>query len=173
MSVIFLGHGCGCILFGWWSDTARLRKLPMLVGAAICTSAQAAFLLYTGLSTTALGIVIFLMGLGGACMVLPFALARESASPRHAGLIIGTVNTAVVGAGAIFQPAVGALLDFSWSGELSVMGARVYAATDYADALLILPATSFVGLLLVLMMRETHATQFDDEARDSAGIDKH
>lgn len=159
MSLAFLGHGCGCVLVGWWSDTARLRRLPMATGAAVCVSAQLVYLLVPDMPIAVLGTVIFLMGLGGASMVLPFALARESHDPRVAGLIIGAVNTAVVGAGAIFQPLVGLLLDAQWTGMLDADGARVYAPGDYVSALLVLPAAAAIGLLLVLFMRETHAQQ--------------
>jgi MFS family permease len=159
MSLVFLGHGCGCVLLGWWSDTAKVRKIPMLVGASVCVTAQCVFLLVPGITPTALAIVVFVMGLGGASMVLPFALARESNDPRHAGLIIGTVNMAVVGGGAIFQPLVGFILDSRWTGALSEAGARIYTAADFSHALLVLPAVTVAGMVLVLLMRETHAEQ--------------
>ena len=162
VSLAFLGHGCGCVFFGWWSDRIKRRKTPMLIGGALCVVSQCMFLWGPALPPVLLGVVVFLMGLGGACMVLPFALARESADPRRAGLIIGVVNTAVVGSGAIFQPAVGTLLDMMWDGSLTANGARLYAAIDYSIALSVLPAVGCIGLVLVLCMRETFATQRAD-----------
>ena len=159
MSLAFLGHGCGCVVFGWWSDRIQRRKLPMLVGALLCVLGQCVFIWGPILPDLWLSAVVFVMGMGGACMVLPFALARESADPRHAGLIIGVVNTAVVGSGAVFQPAVGVLLDHSWNGAMDASGVRLYVVSDYTSALSVLPITGAVGVLLILAMRETHATQ--------------
>jgi len=60
----------------------------------------------------------------------------------------------VTGAGALFQPLVGSLLDLAWTGE-TVLGARVYDIGAYRLALASLIACGLAGLLCLLAVRET------------------
>ena len=61
----------------------------------------------------------------------------------------------VTGAGALFQPLVGLLLDLAWTGQTS-LGARVYDTGAYRLALASLIACCLGGLLCLLAVRETH-----------------
>ena len=60
----------------------------------------------------------------------------------------------VTGAGALFQPLIGLLLDMAWKGQ-TLHGARIYDAGDYRTALASVLAFSAVGLVTLLMVRET------------------
>ena len=55
----------------------------------------------------------------------------------------------VTGAGALFQPLVGFLLDLAWTGE-TALGARVYETGAYRLALASLIACGLAGLLCLL-----------------------
>ncbi len=61
----------------------------------------------------------------------------------------------VTGAGALFQPLVGVLLDAAWTGEIA-HGARVYDASAYQLAFASLMACCLVGLVCLLAVRETY-----------------
>ena len=63
------------------------------------------------------------------------------------GAALGFSNGMTVGAGAVFQPVVGLLLDLKWDGEL-LEGARVYSAGAYAFAFSVL--VGFLALCLVM-----------------------
>ena len=76
------------------------------------------------------GPLCFLTGFGGSGQIVNFALAREHTRPQYSGTAIGVVNALVTGAGALFQPAVGWVLDRSWSGAVSG-GARIYTEDAY------------------------------------------
>jgi hypothetical protein len=91
-------------------------------------------------------------------MVLSLATAREHNRPDTTGAVYGLVNTAVVGGGALLQPAIGYLLDLQWDGTMAA-GARVYAADAYRWALATLPLVSLIGLGAALMTRETYCRQ--------------
>ena len=80
---------------------------------------------------------------------------RENHPPQLSGTAIGFVNMMVTGAGALFQPLVGFLLDLAWSGEIA-LGARVYDTGAYRLALTSLLVSSLAGLLCLAFVRETY-----------------
>jgi hypothetical protein len=56
--------------------------------------------------------------------------------------------------GLIFQPLLGVLLDYSWSGQM-LNEVRIYSASDYQHAFAVLPFFILAGSLLVYKLRET------------------
>ena len=97
----------------------------------------------------------FLVGLFGSAQILCFALVKENHTPALSGTAIGFLNAVVTGAGALFQPLVGVLLDLAWTGEIA-SGARVYQAEAYRIALASLIACCVGGFLCLLAVRETY-----------------
>ncbi|MBH96853.1 MAG: MFS transporter [Rhodospirillaceae bacterium] len=155
-SMLFLGNGLGCVILGWWSDRIQRRKPPMIIGAVTTTVFQVLFIYLTELSVVTLGFLSLGIGLGSAALVVGFACGREHNTSSNVGLTIGIINTATTGSGAVFQPAVGWLLDMRWRGKM-IDGTRLYEPETFQLALTILPVTSFVGLLFVLLIKETYA----------------
>ena len=100
----------------------------------------------------------FLCGFGGSSQIVGFAAAREHNSVALSGTAIGLVNGMVTGAGALYQPLLGWLLDLAWDGQM-VAGARIYDAMAYRLAFGVLVAGAVVGLLCTLAMRETYCRQ--------------
>jgi MFS family permease len=100
------------------------------------------------------GGLCFLVGFLGSSQIVCFALAKDNHRPGLSGTAIGFVNAMVTGAGALFQPLVGFLLDLAWTGEMA-LGARVYETGAYRLALASLIACGLAGLLCLLPVRET------------------
>ena len=153
-SMLFIGWGVGAPLFGWFSDRIGRRKAPLLAGLALETLALAALVYVPGLSVPAVAGLCFLVGFLGSAQIVVFALAKENHRPELSGTAIGFVNAMVTGAGALFQPLVGLLLDLAWTGEI-VLGAPVYQTETYRLALASLIVCGLVGLLCLLPVRET------------------
>ena len=153
-SMLFVGWGAGAPLFGWLSDRIGRRKPPFLAGIALETVALAAIVWIRDLPVAALGGLCFLTGFLGSAQIVGFALVRENQPAALSGTAIGFVNGMVTGAGALFQPLVGLLLDLAWSGE-TAHGARVYAPEAYRLALSSLIACGVGGVLCALAVRET------------------
>jgi hypothetical protein len=61
----------------------------------------------------------------------------------------------VTGAGALFQPLMGFLLDVAWNGGM-LAGARVYDLAAYHLAFSSLLIMGAVGLVCLLAVRETY-----------------
>jgi MFS family permease len=153
-SMLFVGWGVGAPLFGWLSDRIGRRKAPFLTGLALETVALAAIIWLADLPVILLGGLCFLTGFLGSAQIVGFALVKENHPARLSGTAIGFVNGMVTGAGALFQPLVGLLLDLAWTGAIA-HGARVYAPEAYRLALTSLIACGVSGVLCVLAVRET------------------
>ena len=165
-SMLFVGWGVGAPFFGWLSDRIGMRRPPMLAGLAIQTAAVAALVYVPGLPTLVLGSLCFLIGFCGSSQIVCFALVKEIHPAGLSGTGIGFVNTMVTGAGALFQPLVGLLLDLAWAGETS-QGARIYDTGTYRLALASLVACCVGGFLCLLAVRETFCRPADAASREA------
>jgi MFS family permease len=154
-SMLFVGWGAGATLFGWLSDRIGRRKAPLVGGLTLETLALAALIYVPDLPVVVLGALSFLVGLLGSAQIVCFALVRENHRAELSGTAIGLVNALVTGAGALFQPLIGFLLDLAWTGE-TALGARVYAPGAYRVAFASLIGCCLGGLFCLLAVRETH-----------------
>jgi MFS family permease len=154
-SVIFVGWGVGAPVIGWLSDRIGRRKPPLIAGLLLETAALAVLVYVPGQPVPVLGGLCFLVGFFGSSQIVCFALAKENHPAALSGTAIGFVNAMVTGAGALFQPLVGLLLDLAWTGETAA-GARLYAPETYRLAFASLIASCLLGLLCLAAVRETH-----------------
>ena len=154
-STLIAGWGFGAPIFGWLSDRIGRRKAPLVVGLALQSAAFAALVYIPGLPIAALATLCFLVGFLGATQILCFALIKDNHPPALSGTAIGFLNGIVTGAGALFQPLVGLLLDMAWKGQTS-LGARIYDADDYRVAFASVLVCSTIGLACLLVVRETY-----------------
>jgi MFS family permease len=154
-SAIFIGWGVGAPLVGWFSDRIGRRKAPFVAGLALETLSLAALVYLPGLPLPAVAGLCFAVGFLGSAQIVCFALARENHTPELSGTAIGFVNAMVTGAGALFQPLVGMLLDMAWTGE-TLQGARLYDLGAYRLALASLIVCGLGGLVCLAAVRETY-----------------
>ena len=96
------------------------------------------------------------------------ALVKENHPVSLSGTAIGFVNSMITGAGALFQPLVGLLLDLAWTGSFA-QGTRVYDSATYRLALASLLACCLAGLLCLLAVRETFCRTVGEAEADSHG----
>jgi MFS family permease len=153
-SVTFIGWGAGAPLIGWLSDRIGKRRSPLIAGLTLSALSLVAILYLPGIPLWGVGVLCFGIGFGGSAQIVCYALVREHNPPQLSGTAIGMVNAFVTGAGALFQPTIGWLLDLSWDGVL-IDGARVYAIGAYNLAFSVLVAGCIVGILCAVAMRES------------------
>jgi MFS family permease len=154
-SLVFVGWGIGAPLFGWFSDWIGRRRPALVAGLTFETVSLAVLVYIPGLSLWTIAALCLLVGFFGSSQIVVFALARENHTTKLSGTAIGFVNGMVTGAGALFQPLVGLLLDLAWTGQTAA-GARIYDLHAYRLALASLIACCLAGLLCLLAVRETY-----------------
>ncbi len=153
-SVTFIGWGIGAPLIGWFSDRIGKRRSPLIAGMILSALSLVAILYLPGIPLWGVAVLCFGIGFGGSAQIVCFALVREHNLPQYSGTAIGMVNALVTGAGALFQPMIGWLLDLGWDG-LMVDGARVYAIGAYNLAFGVLVAGCIVGILSAFFVGES------------------
>lgn len=152
-SVTFIGWGLGAPTIGWLSDHIGKRRTPLISGLTVSALSLSAILYLPDIPLWMVGVLCFGVGAGGSAQIVSFALAREHNPPHLSGTAIGILNALVTGAGAVFQPLVGWLLDFGWDGTL-LDGARVYAVGAYHSAFSVLVGACIIGILCAVAVRE-------------------
>ena len=153
-SLLFAGWGVGAPAIGWISDRLGRRRAPMAVCAALSGALLAAIVFGPVWPLPVLAAMLTLHGFTASAMVLGFAVVKERNAAGAAALALAVVNTFVVGSGALLQPAIGWLLDRSWTGAMAD-GARIYDAAAYGAALALLPPLFLAALAAVAVSRET------------------
>ena len=155
-SMVFAGWLIGSPLSGWLSDKTKTRKQPLIFGGffAAAVVSIVIFKPFT-LSFESLCILLFLFGLFSSTQIICFAISRENNPTHIAATAVGFTNLLIMLGGMIFQPLVGTILDFSWTGQMAD-GIRVYTATSYQHSFWILPIFIVLGSVLTMIVRETH-----------------
>lgn len=154
-STIFIGWGVGAPFLGWLSDRLGCRRPPFAAGMALAAASIATLVFVPGLPLPAVVALCFACGFGGSGQIISFAAARENNPVHLSGTAIGFLNGMVTGAGALYQPLIGWLLDLNWTGRIEG-GARVYELATYRLALSVIVVGACIGFLCALAMRETH-----------------
>ena len=98
---------------------------------------------------------------------LVFALGKESNPIQISGTAVAVTNMLIMAGGAIFQPAVGKLLDYHTSSPIDVNGLPLYSSSDYTFALSIIPIGMAVGIFLSLFLKETYCESQASEVSEA------
>ncbi|MBP5856032.1 MFS transporter [Marivibrio halodurans] len=162
-SIIFIGWGISAPVYGWLTDRIGRRKPLLYSGYAFAVMGLVGVVYIPELSPPAISFLLALIGIGGCSMVLNFTLARETNSPSDTGVALSFVNMCVVGAGAIFQPLIGYLLDLGWDGT-EIEGVRIYSEAAYRIAFSAMIVGYAIGLAACFFaVRETHCRQLVED----------
>jgi MFS family permease len=143
---------------GALSDRMRRRKPIYASGTVLATLGWSVIFLVPGLPLGWLIALLALTGIFSACVMVGFAIVKESAPAALAGTASGIANMGNMLGGMIMQPAVGWMLDRSWGGTLAD-GARTYDFAAYRNGFSLMLVWLALGLLLLFFTRETHCRQ--------------
>ncbi|MGE0735237.1 MAG: nitrate/nitrite transporter [Alphaproteobacteria bacterium] len=155
VSSILIGWAAGAPTSGWISDRLGRRRRPMIWGACIGLAAILVAIYVPGLPQFAFPVALFFAGFGGSFMAIAYITAAEhNSSGGASGAVYGLINMTTIGAGALLQPLVGAMLD--WQGASRIVdGVRLYSEAVFQWAFMVLPACYAIGLICSLLVRET------------------
>lgn len=154
VSCIFLGWAVGGPIIGALSDRMGKRR-PLMICSIIFSFVFMTAVLYLPLTTTLLFIFLFCYGVSNTGVALSYAVASEINPRAVAGTSMAFANMASVLIGAAFQPIIGWILDLQWHGEM-LNGTPFYSPAAYRIAMLALPACLIIGLLIIMLVKETH-----------------
>lgn len=155
MSLLFIGWAVGAPLSGYLSDLIGNRLLLLTI-SAIAALVLIGFILYDqNLTYFQLNLYMFLYGLASASEITVFIMAKEhSPNPQLSGTIFAVTNMIVSFGGVIFQPLVGALVD--WSTQRNAFNPiHVYRTEHYQMGLSLLPLSMLAVIGLALYMKKT------------------
>jgi len=153
-SLIFIGWVFGGPLSGWLSDRMGRRK-PIMLGSAACGLVLISLLVFCPhLSAPLACAILFLFGFTNAGVAIAYAVSTELHVRAVVGASIALTNMASIFVGAIFQPIVGYLVDFS-------AGVRSYHVdslllSDFQSGLQLLPLSSLLAFILACAIKETN-----------------
>ncbi len=154
VSMIFIGFAFGAPIFGWCSDYLGKRKVVMFWGTLLALITISSVIYLPELSQFALTSLLFLFGFAISSFLLCFTMIREIHSIALAATSIGFMNAFDALFGAFSDPLAGKLLDATWDGRMAD-GARIFSASAYKLAFLIIPVYLCLALLSVLAIRDT------------------
>lgn len=158
VSLIFIGFAVGSPVGGWLSDRIGKRK-PILVYSTAVSLVLVCIIIYdTQLPYWLFESLLLCFGFSISFFFSSFALIKEICSIGAAATAIGFINMFNALGGAISEPAIGQLLDSGWSGKM-LHGARVFSAHDYKWALVLLPASLLLALIVGCLLPESHCQQ--------------
>ena len=157
-SVMIVCWAASSPLCGALSDRIGKRK-PLYVGGCACALIGWATLFYLpNLSLTGFVIVAALTSVASGSVVIGFAFAKESVPSHYMGSISGTVNIGNMLGPTLLQPAMGALLDRNWTGQLN-KGIHVYNVHAFHVAFVLMVSWLTLSTILLTLTRETDCRQ--------------
>ncbi len=154
-SLLFLGTMIGGPVVGWVSDKIQKRIVLMMVGAIISLLLSIVVIcLLQILSLVAILFLFFALGFFTSSQVLCYPLVAENNMETLKATAVSVVSFFAIGGYAVLQPLFGWLMDYGWQGNME-NNVRIYSASDYHHALLILPLGFCIALLATLWIRES------------------
>ncbi len=158
-SIIFIGWIIGSPSWGLISDKLGRRKPPMIIGSIVaficlCT------VLYSPLSNlNVIAGLMFLFGLFSAGFLPAFTIIKEISCQKNCATALSFMNMMNMIGIAVAQPLIGVLLDKLWLKDNplnSTILERTYTASQYINAISLLPIGMFIAILLLPFIKETY-----------------
>jgi MFS family permease len=142
-------------IFGQLSQKIGRRK-PLYVGGVVTACLGWTTIYYTPVPLAAFVAIAAIASFATSCVIIGFALGRESVSPRFLGTIAGAVTMGNMIGPNILQPAVGRVLDMQWTGQVNAAGVHVYGLPEYQTAFMMLIGWSLLSIVLLSLTTESH-----------------
>lgn len=153
--LVFIGFIIGAPLFGWLSDHAKKRKLPLFI-STIGAGISMLLVVYNPVQNILyVSALIFLLGFFTGGFLPSFSIMKEISKPSITTASMGFMNTLNMLGGAIFMPFAGMILDNLWQNTFE-NGVRIYSVSNYQTAFAILPVLYLSALILLCIIKETN-----------------
>lgn len=161
---LFVGVIIGSPTAGWFSDTLRRRKLPMVLGA-IASLVVVLLLMWLPTLTTLMAIwLFFLIGFTTSTQIISYPLIAESNPLNVTATAEGLASTLIM-AGGFTQDLFALLMQANWDHHY-VNGVPFYSATNYLVGMSIMPIAFVLSLVLTLFLRESNCRPFQSSHKE-------
>lgn len=155
ISCIFIGFAAGAPFWGWFSDYMQRRKPVLFIGTFSALVCLLIVLYSPSQVLTSLMIFLFIFGFGSSGFFTSFAMIRELFSIALVATVLGIMNTFNSVFEALFEPLVGAILDWTWDGTI-LNGMHHFSLQNYYWSLSLLPGALLIALVCLIFVKETH-----------------
>ena len=155
VSMIFIGWAIGSPIVGWISDSIQRRKPILLISASLSLVLMTMVLYIPHLSVPLLFCLLFFYGMSNVGVATSYVVACEINPKAISATSMSVTNMASVLIGTAFQPIIGALLELHWDHRM-IDSIPFYSAENYHFAMLSLPVTLIVCLLMGCFIKESY-----------------
>lgn len=157
-AIVFIGVAIGSVAIAVFArKIGSYMKVIRL--ATLLTAVTFIPLIYTNCGLYVSFGIVLLIGFFTGAQPIGFTIAKESVSAEISGTTLAMTNCIVMLIGSIFQPFLGAILDFFWNGKMGETGVRFYSIDCYEKAILIIPIFLIISYLLSLFLTDTPSTE--------------
>lgn len=155
ISFIFVGFAAGAPFLGWLSDHMERRKPILFSGTLLALCCLCVIIFYPPSQLAWLIVLLFGFGFGTSGFFTSFAMIREIFPLSLAATVLGIMNTFDSICEALYEPLVGAFLDWTWDGS-TINGVHQFSLEGYRHALMMLPISLLIALCMLFFIRETY-----------------
>lgn len=148
-NLIFIGTAVGSPVFAFIAKRLNSYKKTLQITAlsAFALMILVSYSVHFGLM--AAYCMLFLLGFSIGGQVLAFSVAKDHVDNAHTGIAMGFTNALISFFGIVFQPLMGVLLDWGWTGKTAATGIRIYDALAYQHAMLSIPVVILISLYMI------------------------
>lgn len=161
-TMFYFGVGIGSPVVALLSDYFRARKMPMAIGAALAALCNIVIIYVPDIPLSMMYVLLFMAGFIFSAQPLIFASVCQLTPHGSNGTAISFTNMIVMMLGLVVQPLIGWFLDGAWSGIMQ-NGVPFYTVSDYRFALLSVPLSLLLALVIIPLIPETFP-QLKDES---------
>ena len=161
VSCIFIGFAAGAPFWGWFSDYIQRRKPVLFIGTFAALLCLLIVIYSPNQLLPSLMILLFIFGFGASGFFTSFAMIRELFPIVLVATVLGIMNTFNSVFEALFEPVVGAILDWTWDGA-QINGMHHFSIQSYRLSLLILPLSLILSLLTLTLVKETNCRVIEE-----------
>jgi len=153
-TMFYIGAGIGSPVVAFISDYFQNRKMAMAIGAVLSIMCNGVLIYVPGIPIQAMYGLLFAAGVVFSAQPLIFASVCQITPHSSNGTAISFTNMIVMMLGILLVPLVGWFLELVWTGAMH-NGVPHYDISDYRFALLSIPVSLVIALLLMPFIPET------------------
>jgi MFS family permease len=154
-TLFFVGVIFGCLVYGWISDYIQRRVLPMIIGALLSLAVMLALMYIPHLSFWSIISLFFLIGFVTSSQVLTYPTIAELNPIYLTSTAVSIDSLCIMASGFIIPPFFGWLMERNSTHQV-INGITTYTAQDFNHAMLVIPISFVIALVIAFFMRETY-----------------